>query len=87
MNNPEKLGTQGKQNEEKQKHNIICVRPQSLEVSKIRGKNKKNFEKFWSSMINKMTKFFEVFLIFSLIFETSSDCEWTPLYVNKHKQN
>ena len=37
--------------------------PQSLEVSKIK-KNKKNFEKFWSSIINKGPKFFEVFLIF-----------------------
>jgi hypothetical protein len=26
--------------------------PQSLDVSKIRGKNKKNFEKCWSSIIN-----------------------------------
>ena len=32
------------------------VNPQSLEVSKIK-KNKKNFEKFWSSIIN-FSKFF-----------------------------
>jgi hypothetical protein len=30
----------------------MLVYPQSLEVSKIK-KNKKNFEKFWSSIINK----------------------------------
>ena len=30
----------------------MLVHPQSLEVSKIK-KNKKNFEKFWSSIINK----------------------------------
>ena len=46
---------------------------QSLEVSKTRGKNKKNFEKCWLSIINKgnISKFF---LFFPLIFETSSDC-------------
>jgi hypothetical protein len=30
----------------------FTLKPQSLEVSKIK-KNKKNFEKFWSSIINK----------------------------------
>jgi hypothetical protein len=43
--------------------------PQSLELSKIRGKNKKNFEKCWSSIINY---FFPNRLV-----ETSGDCEWT----------
>ena len=42
---------------------------QTLEVSKIRGKNKKNFEKCWSSIINY---FFPNRLV-----ETSGDCEWT----------
>ena len=42
---------------------------QSLDVSKIRGKNKKNFEKCWSSIINY---FFPNRLV-----ETSGDCEWT----------
>jgi hypothetical protein len=32
---------------------FVSDKPQSLEVSKIRGKNKKNFDKFWSSIINK----------------------------------
>ena len=36
---------------------------QSLEVSKIRGRNKKNFEKCWLSIINKgNTYFFPLFL-------------------------
>ena len=43
--------------------------PQSLELSKIRGKNKKNFEKCWSSIIN-------IFFPNRLV-ETSGDCEWT----------
>ena len=43
--------------------------PQSLEVSKIREKNKKNFEKCWLSIINH---FFPNKLV-----ETSGDCEWT----------
>ena len=46
---------------------------QSLEVSKIRGKNKKNFETCWLSIINK-GNFSKFFLFFPLIFETSSDC-------------
>ena len=46
---------------------------QSLEVSKIK-KNKKNFEKVWSSIINK-TKIFRSFSYFFFIFETSIDCE------------
>jgi hypothetical protein len=48
--------------------------PQTLEVSKIRGKNKKNFEKCWSSIINiffsnrlvETSKLFVVFSIFTL---------------------
>ena len=43
--------------------------PQSLEVSKIRGKNKKNFEKCWSSIINNCFP--------NRLVETSGDCEWT----------
>ena len=43
--------------------------PQALDVSKIRGKNKKNFEKCWSSIIN-------IFFPNRLV-ETSGDCEWT----------
>ena len=46
---------------------------QSLEVSKIRGKNKKNFETCWLSIINK-GNFSKFFLFFPIIFENSSDC-------------
>jgi hypothetical protein len=46
---------------------------QSLEVSKIRGRKKKNFETCWLSIINKGI-FSKFFLLFPLIFETSSDC-------------
>jgi hypothetical protein len=47
----------------------ICILSQSLEVSKIK-KNKKNFEKFWSAIINQN---FPKFFLFFVIFETSSD--------------
>ena len=42
---------------------------QSLEVSKIREKNKKNFEKCWLFIINNF--------IPNRLVETSGDCEWT----------
>ena len=42
---------------------------QLLEVSKIRGKNKKNFEKCWLFIINNF--------IPNRLVETSGDCEWT----------
>ena len=40
--------------------------PQSLELSKIRGENKKNFEK---SIIH--------YFFLNRLVETSGDCEWT----------
>jgi hypothetical protein len=52
------------------------IGPQSLEVSKIK-KNKKNFEKFWSSIINIDDQNFSKFFLFFFIFETSSDCDWS----------
>jgi hypothetical protein len=42
---------------------------QSLEVSKIKEKNKKNFEKCWLFIINNF--------IPNRLVETSGDCEWT----------
>jgi hypothetical protein len=50
--------------------NLGHVKPQSLEVSKI-NKNKKNFEKFWSSIINKDQNISRFFL-FLFIFETDA---------------
>jgi hypothetical protein len=44
-------------------NNTCTLPPQSLQVSKIREKNKKNFETFWFS---------KFFLFFSFIFETST---------------
>jgi aminopeptidase C len=43
--------------------------PQSLELSKIRGENKKNFEKCWLFIINNCFP--------NRLVETSGDCEWT----------
>ena len=43
--------------------------PQSLEFSKIREKNKKNFEKCWSTIIH--------YFFLNRLVETSGDCEWT----------
>ena len=51
---------------------------QSLEVSKIREKNKKNFEKCWLFIINNF--------IPNRLVETSGDCEWTDnIEYTRHK--
>jgi hypothetical protein len=55
---------------------------QSLEVSKTRGKNKKNFEKCWLSIINKgnISKFSYFFPLFLKL-------QVTVLYVRRNFKN
>ena len=67
---------------EKRCRHLTAITPQSLEVSKIK-KNKKNFEKFWSSIINILDdQNFSKFFLFFFIFETSSDCDYTYKYIH-----
>jgi hypothetical protein len=55
---------------------------QSLEVSKIRGRNKKNFETCWLSIMNKGN-----FSNFSYFFPLFLKIQVAVLYVRRHFQN
>ena len=62
---------------------------QSLEVSKIRGKNKKNFEKFWSSpLIYYILPFYDTAVfILSVPMHCSATYRFFYLYIHKHNSH